>query len=215
MAHIRRVESYARRGPVREPYDTVLIVCEGSKTEPNYLNGIKAAFRLSSANIYVTHAPGTDPITVVAHTEMLMGQEEYDRVFSVFDRDGHPNFNAAVARVSNSARGRAGTWQAIISTPCFELWLLLHYRYSTAPIVASGRNSAGDVTVRALREYLPDYEKGEPKIYDIVSVMTEVAIENAIRLDRHNTDAQSDNPATGMHLLVDYLRKLKCKEPVR
>ncbi len=32
----RTAASYARRGPQRELYDVVLIVCEGAKTEPYY-----------------------------------------------------------------------------------------------------------------------------------------------------------------------------------
>ncbi len=201
--------SYARRGPVREEYDTVLIVCEGSKTEPNYLNGLKSSYRLSSANIRVTNAPGTDPLTVVEYTESIMQADDFDRAFSVFDRDGHPNFDEAVRRVADSERGRSGTWQAITSTPCFEVWLMLHYGFSTAPIVQSRTKSAGDMAISELRKYLPDYAKGHTGIYEIVKEMTDAAIRNAVRLARHNQAADATNPATDMHLLVDYLRKLK------
>jgi hypothetical protein len=209
MARIRPVSSYARRGPVQEPYDTVLIVCEGTKTEPNYFNGMKSAFRLSSTNVAVTSAPGSDPLSVVQHTEALMAEEEYDRVFSVFDRDGHQNFAAAVAYVSNHVRGRAGTWQAITSTPCFELWLCLHFAYSTAPIVGAGQNSAGDNAVRALREHLAGYTKGDKAIYQKVGNGIDAAVANGIKLTAHNLGSGSSNPATEVHKLVDYLRKLK------
>ena len=209
MARVRRADSYARRAPVKEEYDTVLIVCEGRKTEPNYLGGLRIAHRLSSANIAVTHAPGTDPMTIVSHTEQLMGQEQYDRVFSVFDRDTHPNFGAAVQYVANSVRGRARTWQAVTSTPCFEVWLLLHYHYSTAPIVRSGQNSPSDMTVRALRLHLPDYAKGSTGIYEQVAGMTDAAVANARRLVTHNNASGSNNPATDVHTLVEYLRNLK------
>jgi hypothetical protein len=209
MARIRRTDSYRRRAPVKEPYDTVLIVCEGRKTEPNYLNGLRAAHRLSSANIAVTHAPGTDPMTIVTYTEQLMAEEQYDRAFSVFDRDTHANFDDAVRRVRDSVRGREGTWHAVTSTPSFELWLLLHYRYSTAPIVRSGQHSPGDMAVRALRDHLPDYQKGHGGIFDRVAGLTDAAVANAKKLSQHNANSQSNNPATGVHELVEYLRKLK------
>jgi len=38
---MRRPESYRRLSPQREPYDYVLIVCEGEKTEPNYFYGLR------------------------------------------------------------------------------------------------------------------------------------------------------------------------------
>lgn len=41
-----------RKNP-REPYDVVLIVCEGSKTEPAYFTALKNELRLSSANISI------------------------------------------------------------------------------------------------------------------------------------------------------------------
>jgi len=43
--------SLKRRKPVREVYDVVLILCEGTKTEPNYLCDIRNDYRLNSANI--------------------------------------------------------------------------------------------------------------------------------------------------------------------
>lgn len=209
MARIRSINSYARRGPIKEPYDTVLIVCEGAKTEPNYFNGLKGFYRLSSANIEVTKAPGTDPMSVVKYSEALMNEEKYDRVFSVFDRDGHANFAEAVSYVSGTTRGQAGTWHAITSTPSFEVWLMLHYQYSTAPIVAAGGKSAGEMAVHSLRTVLPGYSKGDKEIFQKTSDNLETAIRNGARLETHNVGSQSNNPATNMHILIDYLRKLK------
>lgn len=66
MAHKRRqASSYSRHAPQREAYDAVLIVCEGEKSEPKYFNGLKGAYRLSSANIHIMPADGTDPMSVV------------------------------------------------------------------------------------------------------------------------------------------------------
>jgi RloB-like protein len=94
---MRRPESYRRRGPQREPHDSVLIVCEGGKTEPQYLDGLKQAFKLSSANIRVTSADGTDPVSIVRFAERLVnGEGGYDRIYCVFDRDGHSNFSQAI-----------------------------------------------------------------------------------------------------------------------
>ena len=47
----RKTESLRRKKAMKDPYDVVLIVCEGKKTEPNYFSEMKKAFRLSNANI--------------------------------------------------------------------------------------------------------------------------------------------------------------------
>ncbi|MGL4448682.1 MAG: RloB family protein [Shewanella sp.] len=75
----------------REPYDRVLIVCEGSKTEPTYFNELKAHYGLSSANIAITPANGSDPMSVVNLAKQQQQKErkqgdKYDRVYCVFGR---------------------------------------------------------------------------------------------------------------------------------
>src|SRR5882757_9752287 len=97
----RQAKTYARRGPQREPYDLVLIVCEGTKTEPNYLTGLRNAYRLSSANIKILPAGATDPMSIVAFTQSEMTREQYDRAYCVFDRDGHQTYDGALQRIAN------------------------------------------------------------------------------------------------------------------
>ena len=100
MAKPRDRGSLRRRGPIREPYDRVLIVCEGSKTEPNYLRELVAHHQLSSANIQITGDGGSAPNSVVEHAIELFNKDpDYQSVFCVFDRDGHARFEDAVQRV--------------------------------------------------------------------------------------------------------------------
>ena len=203
----KSVDPYTRRRPFREPYDTVLIVCEGEKTEPNYFRALKADYKLSSANIEVVSAPGTDPMSVVTFSESKL--RDYDRVFCVFDRNGHQNFAQAVAKVANSDAGKTGKWHATTSIPCFEVWILLHFRYTTSPFTAAGGRSACDAVVAQVRRQLPAYAKGDPTVYNQIKDRIDAAIASAARLAVHNSGADSDNPATLVHELVDYLRKLR------
>lgn len=50
---LRTATQLRRRRPRREPYATVLVICEGERTEVGYLKGLCRAHRLSSANITV------------------------------------------------------------------------------------------------------------------------------------------------------------------
>lgn len=127
----------------RASYDRILIVSEGSKTEPNYFKEIRAEYRLHSANVEVQPgALGTQPIQVVEYARELFEKGDshkgirprvFEQVYAVFDRDDHPTFHDALAR----ARALDGTLRndlkqpvkfvAIPSRPSFEFWLLLHF----------------------------------------------------------------------------------------
>lgn len=205
----RPAKEYRRRGPIREPYDVVLIVCEGKKTEPEYFEGLKKAGRLSGANIKVVSGDGNDPVSIVKHALAEFRKGGYDRVFCVFDRDGHANYHEALDRAASSPPGRKGRLEAITSVPCFELWILLHFAYATAPFVKTGNKSACDNVIDAVRIHLPEYEKAMTGIFERLEPHTNKATTYADRLARHNRDTGSDNPATRVHELVKYLRELK------
>ncbi len=62
----RQSESLRRKMARRASYDTVLIVCEGEKTEPNYFRELRNDLKLNSANIEITgDAGGSSPMNIV------------------------------------------------------------------------------------------------------------------------------------------------------
>ncbi len=201
MPRRRFTSSYARRGPVREPYAYVLIVCEGGKTEPIYFNELRMAHRLSSANIRIVHPDATDPMSIVAYAENSLG-DGFDKVFCVFDRDGHDNYDAAVRKIVQSPEGRRGRLIAITSWPCFELWLLMHYRYSSAGLTSAE-------ALREIKRYIADYQKSYPGIFGRLSPNLPSALLNAARLVKENAETQNVNPATFVHVLVQFLLDLR------
>lgn len=207
----RSAKTFARRGPIREPYDFVLIVCEGSKTEPNYFAGLRTAYSLSNANIEILHGGATDPKSIVGFALAKMGQEGYDRAFCVFDRDGHQTFDEALGIVSSSAEGKANRLAAITSWPCFEIWLLLHFTYSAAPYTATGGRSAGDKVLAEVLKHITNYQKGQKGLFEALAPRLGNAIMNALRLEKQNKTTGTDNPHTRMHHLIKYLTTLKSK----
>jgi RloB-like protein len=207
----KSASAYRRRGPVREPYDVVLIVCEGRKMEPNYFNGLKLAHRLSNMNLKIHHPPsGHDPMSPVNFAiQELDRDKECDRGYCVFDRDDHAGFEEAVRTIQTSRHAQASRLFAITSVPCFEIWLLLHYRYSSAPYVASGGRSACDHLKREIRAHYPTYTEGSESIFADLAFHLDRALRHAIQLEQHNSVSGACNPSTKMHHLVDYLVKLK------
>jgi len=203
---------YRRRGPVRDPYEAVLVVCEGKKTEPNYFNELRDLLRLSSANVQAVPSDyGNDPVSVVRYAEdRLNSQDGYDKVYCVFDRNGHANFDEARQRIRNSVDGQQGTLVEAASTPCFEFWILLHFVYTAAPQNAvGGRSSCRRVIDRLERDFLPEYQKNFSGVFDQLASRLDVAVTNADRLEAQNGASLSANPSTSVHNLVSYLRTLR------
>jgi len=208
----RRAKELARRKSSRAPYDRVLIVCEGSKTEPNYLRELIDYLRLSSANVEVDGDSGSSPINVVKHAKLRYREEQakgdaFDRVFCVFDKDAHSTYAEAM-RALSGLKPR-GVFQSIPSVPCFEYWLLLHFAYSTRPYHASGRRSACDCLIGELRNYMPGYAKGGKGIFEQVMAQTDQAVAFSERALQAAEKAGTDNPTTRMHELAEYLKRLK------
>lgn len=205
--------SLTRPAPRRQPYDRVLIVCEGSKTEPNYLKELIDYYRLSSANIKITGEGGAAPNSVVGYAiELFEKDPDYNRVYCVFDRDGHATFHAAVQQVQDkrlirrSGRKKIGEarFEAITSIPCFEYWILLHFRETTAHM-----RRFSDV-LPYLREVpvLYEYDKGARGLFEITREQLDTALERADRANHAAEAAGTNNPTTRIPELVRYLLQL-------
>lgn len=216
--HRQQARDLRRRAAVRQPYERLLIVCEGEKTEPQYLKEICREMRLSTAHVHVQPgAFGTEPLQVVEFAEYLFRQGDrakgiearaFDRVFAVFDRDEHRSYHQALAKVAaldgrliNDER-KGIPVQAIASVPCFELWLLLHFEHIQAPL------QRGEVYGR-LRTHLSGYDKGQPGHWVRTRDWLEIATQRAAATHAHD----GDEPYTDMGRLVAMLLNLKEENP--
>ncbi|MCE7982729.1 MAG: RloB domain-containing protein [Caldilinea sp. CFX5] len=204
----RQIPGLQRREPKRSSYDRVLIVCEGSKTEPNYFRELVEHLRLNTANVEIDGDSDPSPKSVVAHAKRRYQQEEgFDRVFCVFDKDEHSTYQQAVRDLA--AEELADVFTAITSVPCFEYWLLLHFIFTTKPYARSESYSPGQHVLRDLKAHLPAYSKGSQAIYLQLIPYTDLAIRYAERAGQQAAQNQTDNPTTQVHRLVSYLRALK------
>jgi hypothetical protein len=208
----KTADSLERRRARRSSYDKVLIVCEGEKTEPNYFNDLIQFHKLNTANVEIDGSCGSSPKSVFERAVALSTAEDrkgdpFDRVYCVFDKDSHASYDETVKRISNCST--KGVFHAAISVPCFEYWLLLHFRYTTKPYASTGSSSVADEVIKELKEFIPDYAKGDNDIFSSLSSHVDFAKENALRSLQHGDDNHTDNPTTYIHELVDYLQNLK------
>jgi hypothetical protein len=191
-----------RRRPFRNPLPRILIVCEGTRTEPGYFSALHHTERIP---IVLVISPGGVPKTLVERAVELKNAAEkdarsredenllYDHVWCVFDIDEHP----AVLDAKQQARDNG--IDLAISNPCFELWILLHFQDQRAHIDRA-------VVQRQCAKYLPDYEKKVP--FNKLHPKYDEAVQRALALDawQQTRRAEGSNPSTGIHKLTEKIK---------
>jgi len=211
----RQAKDLRRQRESREAYDKVLIVCEGEKTEPYYFQGLRAYYKLNTANVEVTGKCESSPKNVLDYALERYKKEDklgdaYDQVYCVFDKDIHSTYQLTLDRIASlKYNKKKKTVIAITSVPCFEYWLLLHYEYTTKPFRASGSESAADNIIAELRKYRTDYKKAEVGLFSKLFDKLELAKSNAERATIEAKNQNTDNPSTRVHELVGYLQNIK------
>ena len=128
----REDRSLRRRVAFRTPRRTFLVFCEGTKTEPDYIEALRqepAVRDLASVAIRI-EASGAVPLTLVnaaaeARVRSFREHGEVDEVWCLFDVEqprNHPDLDKAIERA------RGSNVRLAVSNPCFELWLALHFQ---------------------------------------------------------------------------------------
>lgn len=219
----RKASATERRAAQRAPYDKVLIVCEGSKTEPNYFRDLIKLHDISSVNVRISGDCGTTPTCVVEYGMELaqaeaQSREAFDRVYCVFDRDSYhlddqgKRYQAALALIEQQNQTKQ-VFYACNSVPSFEYWLLLHFCESCQQFVAQGKKSVGDMVLKALKEHWSNYEKSLLTPYQHLKRIApdgeKDAIARAKRALKRAIAVGDENPSTKAHELVEYLLNIK------
>ena len=199
---------YSRNRPIRTPAKILYLFCEGEKTEPNYFCAIHRKYRdilRDKFSLQIKDTFHTDPIGLVEEAKDLLRLNETqkgDIIWCVFDVNNNNN------NTLNNAFQRAGKKiQIALSNPCFEVWYILHFKYSTASIRSS------EEAVSILKEYIPNYEKN----CDVLDTLSQKpnsladAINGSKQLnDYHETSGnnvnfQSGNPSTQVFKIIELL----------
>lgn len=157
----RRHRSRRRpRQPQASSKPRVLILCEGQKTEHVYFAALKVEMRLSSVRVWrPSKVRGLRGLTKAADDARL-NDPGLDEIWCVLDHDGREGEvrQFAVWHERASKRRSGPKIEAVISDPCFEYWLLLHFEYTTRPFDKVG---GCEQATRMLRRHMSDYRKGD------------------------------------------------------
>lgn len=213
----RPKRSFKRRPEHRSPIESILVVCEGKKTEKNYFEALITYLQLRRTQLYDIRVEGQGavPITVVEKAIVLRDSrqteaasspvvEPYDHVWCVFDTEAPDNRHESLNRAYDLATHES--LKIALSNPCFEYWYLCHFKKHSAPF---GNNRA---LLRELKKHIKRYKKGDRKTFDVIKDSMENAIENAIQVIKerqYGADLRSANPSTSVHILVRKLMDMK------
>ena len=206
VEHNRRI-SNDRVRKVRKQKSKILIAAEGkNKTEKTYFSNFEDGKK--SYNITYARGNNTDPLKLVKMLikeidELKLDLQDDDVAYCIFDTDVDPNKNKIIEEAIQLAR--RNNIKIITSSPCFELWFLLHYDYTTA-------NMDSEEVIKRLKEYYPKYEKNINIYPDIIKEI-DLAIDRAKKLEKYQTDNNrrigtvEANPNTEVYKIVEYLMK--------
>ena len=189
-----------------------LIVCEGTKTEPNYFESIKKLLPRGVLEFIDIQGTGTNTISLIEWAEKFRDKEaqnnrKYDQTWAVFDKDSFParNFDNAVNKGEDLKDKINCAW----TNEAFELWYLLHFEYVS---VGMSREDYKPLLEKWLTKKTGKsfkYEKNLPDMYDILQEFgnEKQAILWAEKLEKGYQDKQfsTHNPCTKVHHLIKIL----------
>ncbi|MCF0110927.1 MAG: RloB domain-containing protein, partial [Erysipelotrichaceae bacterium] len=151
-----------QRGQIRRIAKKMIVVgLEGKNvTETNYLNH----FNTISRKYHITFSKGnaTDPMGVVEDTIRTIGNSDFDcaygdRAYCLIDTDYGKNREKDLKEaIQTAGQNRI---EVLLTNPTFELWYLLHFRYSTKKYMNN------DEVISELCEYIPNYQKKSDVFY--------------------------------------------------
>jgi hypothetical protein len=194
MAKHHKSSKLKRGQPTRSQIPVVLIVCEGTKTEPLYFEGFQKPGILSIKTIGV----GRGTLRVVERA--IKEQDDmYNQIWCVFDLDNFSpaHFNNAVAKAEKKGL------RVAYSNPCFELWFALHFDYIDI------ENNCKDLQDKLGAKI--GYDKNRPDMYIVLALHQQTALRNADRLYKSYPNAMALSnkaPSTTVYLLVEELNHL-------
>ncbi|MGM9847843.1 MAG: RloB family protein [Muribaculaceae bacterium] len=188
---------------------SVLIVCEGTKTEPNYFEAF--AEERQGVIVYDIEVKGLGRGTkdVVEKAISLKNKNKYDRVWAVFDKDEFPakDFNDAIELGQKS--GIEVAW----SNEAFELWYLYHFFNVTSGVSRSQYEDKISKAVndspkyKSKKKYI--YTKKDPENYKIMttfgSMDAAIRFAQAKHKEYLGTGYANYNPCTTVYQLVKQL----------
>jgi len=202
-------DQFKRISEVKNP-GRYLIACEGTKDEPKYIMDFVKAYRIR-ANVVVAEREegdfGSNPLHVV---QVLI--DNLNRVSSIDirnsikpwimidrDKDREKELKSTKKICVDNSYGIA------YSSPCIELWFLLHYKdLSKLNNTTQSQILVPKKMKKHLKKYFIDIANGFVSLFP----QTQIAIDRARRIDKPGIDFPTDF-CTRVYLLISELLEFR------
>lgn len=192
--------------------NNVLIVCEDGKSSPKYFEDLIKHYNLKKIKVSGAEC-GSAPISVVEYAVDKYNKDKkkyrvgYDKVYCVIDRDTHDSYTEAHQKILGLQKRKSNKIpiEEILSVPCFEFWLLLHFKQTSKDFATNCNLSPCEQLIKdELSKKITGYNKGRKDIFSKTKEKIPDAINNAeaIEKDYKNNKAGS---YTDIHKLIKSL----------
>lgn len=121
--------SRKRSAPTRQAKRTVLLVTNGQITEKQYLDELKRLANRDKSQSVSVKPIARDPNANGVLKKLASPQGDlsaFDEVWIIVDHDGTDRTD--FLKQCDSMSDRSTQVRGIVSVPCFEVWLLAHYK---------------------------------------------------------------------------------------
>ncbi|MCX7256504.1 MAG: RloB family protein [Polaromonas sp.] len=216
MARKSGSSPFERKKPSLKQQPLVLIICEDTKSSLQYLKDAARHFRAiveieKIEKVSIINCGKNDPLNIVK--EAIERQRSFDQVYCAIDRDTHEKFDEALVLAKAHKK-----ISVIASYPCYEFWLLLHFKKTRKPYTGLGKNSSsGDLLGKDLRkcEGMESYEKGSSEnLFEQLFDKLEKARERAEQVMNEALSDGELNPSTQLHQLIQRFESLGTPQPI-
>lgn len=196
--------------PRRSEKCRILIVGEG-QTEPIYFREMYKSSDEIRRNyvLNIESAKGHSPLAVVEYAVGIRRRKrhEFDETWCALDVEGPAKAKSLVAAKKLAKRERI---RLFLSNPCFEVWLLMHFRRAAKPFLSAAQ-VLSELQPVWQKEYSCSYGKTDERLYFRLRDRMDDALANSEWVCRHGHDCQpfdvaKCNSSTEIHLLIRSLK---------
>ncbi len=190
-----------------------LVICEGTKTEPNYFNNLKE--QISKKNRekitieIIGKARGTINLLNEAIKKVKKSTNYISNVWLVYDKDDFTDesFNEVEVKCKEINKQDNTMFHTIWSNESIETWILLHFIRFDNKI--NRKECIKKINEKFKQKNLGKYEKNDKDLFFKLMPYLNDAIKNAKWLEAKYVDElPSDrNPCTKVYKLVELLNK--------
>ncbi len=205
----RKFSKKVRDNSHRKTKPVILIIAEGTnETETQYFRSFQYQEAEYVIRVLCT-GHKTDPEGMLKKLESYWNDNGFDAergdlAFVVVDLDCNEEKAQLISRLEKEST----IAEFVVSNPCFEMWFLLHFKYSTKAF------SSGNAVIDELKKYIPDYEKNMD-VSTIIQSRLSDAIGNVERLRQYHQDnehkwpSKDCNPYTEVYKIIDVINSIK------